>query len=296
MIYYFDIHKTAVFHEVFRSSGVVHKNPYRGVVGMYALRNPLLYRLPSCLFFPRPVFKGGDDKIILFDTYSSSRLINWLSKKWPDKRIIIWYWNSVKTSGLKTQLPARAEYWSFSKTDCEENGFKYNTQFFFDSLASEAAESRERGLSQHPRALFLGRDKGRLKILEDLKDGLEREGVEVDLKITMAFSGRFGFFRESLLPYGKVIDFVKDADILLDYTTNPQTGLSLRAMEALFFGKKLITNNLEILESDFYSPANIYVLDHDKRSLKEFLDCQVELVAPEIRDRYLLSNWLKRFD
>ena len=50
------------------------------------------------------------------------------------------------------------------------------------------------------------------------------------------------------------------------------------------------------LESDFYSPANIYVLDHDKRSLKEFLDCQIELVAPEIRDRYLLSNWLKRFD
>ncbi len=89
---------------------------------------------------------------------------------------------------------------------------------------------------------------------------------------------------------------MKEADILLDYYIYPAAGLSLRAMEALFFGKKLISNNLEILESDFYNPANIYVLDHDARSLREFVDCPLEPVDPAIRDRYLLSNWLKRFD
>ena len=296
MIYYFDLHKTRVFSRMFTDSGVIHKNPFRNVLGVYALRSRFIHRFPSGFFYPRPVFKEGDDKIIVFDTFSSSRLITWLCETQANKRIILWYWNSVKTNGLKDQLPQRAETWSFSKSDCAKYGFRYNTQFFFDCLAKVAEECRERGLSSHPRALFIGRDKGRSGILDNLKESLEKEGVEVDLRIMMPFSGRAGFYRETLIPYRKVIDLVKESDILLDYSKDPVTGLSLRAMEALFFGKKLITNNLEILESDFYRPANIYVLDHDERSFREFIDCPVEPVDPAIRDNYLLSNWLKRFD
>ena len=296
MIYYFDLHRTKVFSKMFRDSGVIHKNPFRNVAAVYAIRSSTLCKLPSVLFFPRPVFRVDDDKIIVFDSYSKPRLITWLSETQKDKRIILWYWNSVKYSGLKDSLPSRVETWSFSRTDCAEYGFRYNTQFFFDCLASEAAECRERGLSQHPKAFFLGRDKGRSATLLDLKENLEKEGVEVVLKIPIPFEGRAGFYRETLLPYRKVIDLVKEADILLDYSKNPETGLSLRALEALFFGKKLITNNLEILDADFYTPANIYVLGRDTRSFRDFLDCPLEPVSPRIMDKYLLSNWLKRFD
>ena len=296
MIYYFDIHRTKVLGPMFRKSGVIQKNPIRGLLGMLALHGKYIYRLPSFLFYPRPVFKNGDDKIIVFDTYSSRRLLEWLCDTQKDKRIIYWCWNSLKRDSLRGWVPKGVELWSFSKYDCDKYDLRYNTQFFFDCLVREAAECRKHGLSQHPRALFVGRDKDRLSTLEELRETLEKEGVEVDLRITRRFQGRLGFYREKLIPYRKVIDLVKKSDILLDYSTNPETGLSLRAMEALFFGKKLITNNLEILESDFYHPANIYVLDHDKRSLREFIDCPLDPVDSEIRDKYLLSNWLKRFD
>ena len=296
MIYYFDIHRTKVFGPSFRDCGVIQKNPVRGLVGMSALHSGLLYgTLPSSFFYPKPVFKGDDDKIIVFDTYASSRLISWLSDTWPDKRVIHWYWNPVYYSGLKIQIPKRVEMWSFSKTDCAKYGMRYNTQFFFDCYAKEAGECGSRGIPRNPRALFIGRDKGRMPVLEDLKATLEGAGVEVDLRITKTVDTRMNFYVEKLLPYRKVIDLVKNADILLDYSRVPDAGLSLRPMEALFFGKKLITNNLEILDSDFYNPANIYVLDRDKRTIKEFVDCPVEPVDPLIRDNYLLSNWLKRF-
>ncbi len=296
MIYYFDLHKTKVFGPMFRDSGVIQKNPFRNVLSVYATRSCDIPQWASFFFYPWPVFKEDDDKIIVFDSYARPSFINWLSEAHNDKRIILWYWNSVKTSGLKSQINPNVEIWSFSKSDCAKYGFSYNTQFFFDCLAQEAAGSRERGFSKHPKAFFLGRDKGRSGSLETLKESLEIEGVEVDLRIHKPFIGRAGFYRETLLPYRKVIDLVKEYDILLDYSFIPETGLSLRAMEALFFGKKLITNNLEILDSDFYNPANIYVLDCDKRSFREFIDCPLEPVDPEIRDRYLLSNWLKRFD
>ncbi len=106
---------------------------------MGALHSSLISKLPPAFFYPSPVFKGDDQKIIVFD--------------------IFWYWNSVSNSGLRDWVPENVERWSFSKADCSEFGFRYNTQFFFDCLAGEAAECRMRGLSSHPKALFVGREK-----------------------------------------------------------------------------------------------------------------------------------------
>lgn len=297
MVYYFDMHRTRVFGPMFRKSGVIHRDLYRGFLMMYAISSPGLHRLPSAFFYPKPKFMKGDDKIIIFDTYATVKLINWLCENWPDKRIIFWYWNPINNSQIREQVPERVEFWSYSKADCELHGFRHNTQFFFDCLAAKAETCRTRK-ERNPvaKALFIGRAKGRDGILSELANQLKKAGAEVDLRIVQRPKGRFGFFREKLLPYQSVIDLVVDADILIDYNQYPDSGLSLRPMEAMFFGKKLITNNREILSADFYSPANIYVLGHDKRTFREFVDNPGEEVAPEIRDRYLLSNWLRRFD
>lgn len=143
---------------MFKDSGVVQRNPIRNVLSVYLLRRfSIMRKLPSILFYPKPILKGEDDKIIVFDTYASPRLITWLSETQREKRIILWYWNSLKNQALKKTIPSRVETWSFSKSDCAEFGLKYNTQFFFDGLAQEAAECRRQGLSEHPKAFFLER-------------------------------------------------------------------------------------------------------------------------------------------
>ena len=298
MIYYFDLHRTRVFGPMFRRSGVVHRNPFTGFIPMYALNLRGMDRLPSALFYPRPKFIGGDDKIIVFDTYSTARMVNWLCRNWPDKRIIYWYWNSAATNlQIRQQVPERVEFWSYSKSECGQYNFRYNTQFFFDCLAAEAERCRARkDRNPVPKALFYGREKGRAEALGELAEQLREAGAEADFRIIRRPEGRLAFMREKLLPYQAVVDLVKDADILVDYYLNTDSGLSLRPMEALFFGKKLVTNNRSILSEDFYSPANIYVLGYDGRPLKEFVESPGEEVAADIRDHYLLSNWLKRFD
>lgn len=297
MIYYFDLHRKRVFGPMFRKSGVVQRNSYRGFLALYTIYMRPLYKLPSVFFYPRPKFVKGDDTIIVFDAYASERLVNWLCRKWPDKRMIFWYWNVAYDLGIREQVPERVEFWSYSKRDCERYGFRLNTQFFFDCLAGEARQCRALG-GRNPslKALFVGREKGRSEVLHKLAGQLREAGVEVDMRILPAQTGRLRVLKESLMSYRTVINLVKDADILVDYYLDPDAGMSLRPLEAVFFGKKLITNNREILEADFYSPANIYVLGHDGRTLKEFVTCPGEEVAPEIRDRYLLSNWLKRFN
>lgn len=298
MIYYFDLHKTRVFGPMFRRSGVVQRNLYRGFIPMLAMNVPGVWRLPSAFFFPGPKFAEGDDKIIIFDSYASARLVNWLCRNWPDKRIIFWYWNPAGEARIRTQVPERVEFWSYSRTDCERFGFRYNTQFFFDCLAEEAGRCRAGKWPGNPvpKALFIGREKGRAGALAELAGQLREAGVEPDFRLTWRPAGKFAFGREKLLPYRAVFDQAKGADILVDYYLDPDSGLSLRPLEALFLGRKLITNNREILSEDFYSPANIYVLGHDGRSLREFVECPRAEVDPQVRDRYLLSAWLRRFD
>ena len=297
MIYYFDLHKTRVFGPMFRKSGVVHRNPYRGFIAMYAMYFKGLYKLPSAYFYPRPKFVDGDDKIIVFDSYATPRLVNWLCGKWPDKRIIFWYWNSAYNLQMREKVPERVEFWSYSRADCKTYGFRHNTQFFFDCLAEKAAACRA-GNKRNPvpKALFIGREKGRAAALDALREQFRAAGVEADFQLVPRPKGRFASSKEKLLSYQAVVDRVADADILVDYYLDPDSGLSLRPLEAMFFGKKLVTNSREILSADFYSPANIYVLGHDTRTLREFVETPGTEVAPRIRDRYLLSNWLKRFD
>ena len=297
MIIYFDLRRTPLFHSMFERSGVIHQNHFKSVPAMYALLLPLVRRLPDGAFYSRPRFTPDDNQIIIFDSLTSVRHLRWLREEYPDKQIILWCWNRVPSAEWLRRIPPGISVWSFSRADCQAYGLRYNTQFFFDCLADGAAACRRSSLpSDPPTALFVGRDKSRADVLGSLGSQLKAAGVRVDLRIIPPARGVFRHMIEKLIPYDAVIELVKNADVLLDYANGGSSGLSLRCMEALFYQKKLITNNAEILEADFYDPMNIYVLGRDQRSFDEFLKAPYAPVPSGIRDRYLLSNWLRRFD
>lgn len=68
-------------------------------------------------------------------------------------------------------------------------------------------------------------------------------------------------------------------------------------MEAMFYNKKLITNNIHIKEYDFYIPRNIFILQERNISeLKDFLDLPIIEIAQEIKNKYRFSGgWMKDF-
>ena len=365
MIIYCDLRRPPIFRDSFIKSGVDFKNHYRNLFTLLAAGHRGTRRLPSTILFSGPKARdraaGGlysrlvvsgrkagdrdqsDDKIIVFDSYTTPRYLYWLCRRNPDRRVILWFWNRVRDPEWLRHIPPQVEVWTYSRSDSERYGLKHNTQFFFDCYAEEAEQFvknagavnadadigqglpgqdrndfdgrkpqgqdggafdslEPRGNHQKAhgsdglRAFFLGRDKGRAEALGELAKELGKAGVTADFRIVPPPAHRPGIIFENVVRYQETIATVKGADILVDLYEYPDAGLSLRPMEALFFGKKLITNNTGILDADFYDPANIYVLGKDERKLKEFVHSPVVPVDPEIRDRYLLSNWLKRFD
>ncbi|WP_353166395.1 hypothetical protein [Acinetobacter sp.] len=87
---------------------------------------------------------------------------------------------------------------------------------------------------------------------------------------------------------------INQADILVDIVNPVHNGLSFRTFEALYYEKKLITNNKTVMNYDFYHPNNILIWDgKDLSMLQDFLSKPLVPVDSKIREKYSFKNWIK---
>ena len=293
MIVYYGSREKICFQEFFRASGTECIPLYRNKITRI-IRKYLRGRVPVRMVYSFPQPAADDDKIIVFDSGATPRYLYWLCSRYPDKRILLWYWNPVENRRNFNLFPRRVEIWSYSSKDCAQYGFRYNSQFYFDCIADEECRRMTESHAR-PRVLFLGREKGRKQAILDIKAMLEKGGADTEFHF-MRDGTKENRHAEPLMKYREVVEMIRRSDALLDYTCSPNAGLSLRPMEALFFGKKLITNQADIRGCDFYRKENIYILGEEERTLQEFFSEPYVAPEPEILDYYRISSWLKRFD
>ncbi len=98
----------------------------------------------------------------------------------------------------------------------------------------------------------------------------------------------------SPLSYEENIHLALHNELLVDFLVDAHSGLSFRVFEAIGYGRKLLTNNNEVKNYDFYHPNNIYVLGNDERTLQEFLHAPYSEINPKIVEQYNFDNWILR--
>ncbi|WP_326937598.1 hypothetical protein [Flavobacterium sp. PL11] len=101
-------------------------------------------------------------------------------------------------------------------------------------------------------------------------------------------------FIKNYLSIAEVKKYISESKILLDVQRENQQGLSFRIFEALGYNKKIITNNVDIVNYDFYDKNNIWVLSEGNYKIpNSFFETEYIPVAPEILHKYMLDSWLK---
>ena len=235
-----------------------------------------------------------DEIIIVFDSNISKEYLEWLKKNYIKNRIIFWYWNPVHTTLQPDQIPKGIEKWSYSLSDCKKYKLKYNTTFFFDIYNRDTQKIK----LKQKKAIFIGRDKGRLDKLLYLKNELEKQGIICEIHIIgnpKKIIDGLNQYYEKIMTYDKVIDLIKKSDFIIDIYTDIYAGLSLRPMEAIFFNKILITNSKLIKEYDFFDSKLIYIIGDNKITLSNFLKNCVEDRQYMNVNYYTINSWYKRF-
>lgn len=232
--------------------------------------------------------------IIISGTIYSHAIANTLIRRGLKKKLVHWFWNPVTPNDridliLKQGVPA----YTFDPSDASRYGLRLETTYYFSTLCRDAVLGRTPELD----VFFVGGDKGRLGSLLDVKSILDAGGLATCFHIVdtrhRPVPGNYQF--QSPIGYAEVLDYIARSRCLLDYVQQGQHGLTQRPMEALFHRRKLITNDLSVLDQDFYNPDNIFLLGRDDIAvLPAFVKAPSREVDPAIIARYDFSNWLKR--
>ena len=86
---------------------------------------------------------------------------------------------------------------------------------------------------------------------------------------------------------------VRSARAVFDVEHPRQRGLTMRTIETLLAGKKLITTNRHILDSDLYHPSRVHVISRQEPDLADdFLDSPFLPLPAELRRRYSSEAWI----
>lgn len=100
-------------------------------------------------------------------------------------------------------------------------------------------------------------------------------------------------FISLLVDYRENLELVKKSTALLDLKLKVHNGLSLRFFEALKYEKKIITDNQDVINYNFYDAENIFILGKDSMDrLDHFLNSSYQPIDENIRKQYSFSNWL----
>lgn len=96
------------------------------------------------------------------------------------------------------------------------------------------------------------------------------------------------------LPAQTVREIYDISRCVLDVEHGRQRGLTMRTIEMLGMGKKVITTNALIAQYDFYNPKNFFILDRANPVLDvAFLDASYEPLSKELQEKYSLDSFLK---
>lgn len=98
----------------------------------------------------------------------------------------------------------------------------------------------------------------------------------------------------SSMTRSEILSFVFDSHAVVDVSHPDQVGLTMRTIEMLGAGKKLVTTNVNVKSYDFYHSNNIFVYDDDfnDETLSSFLKLPYIPISNELREKYSLRSWL----
>jgi len=197
------------------------------------------------------------------------------------------------------RLKAHHKVYSFQREDCEDLQLRFNSTMYAPPPPGLLPPTQ--GILYD--VLFLGVPKDRLALLRSLHAHMAAMGFRVNFRIGLLGSegvspeeGAGWRVTREWVGYPEYLCWVQQSRAILDVYQAIQTGFSLRVMEHIFFGKKLITDNAVIKQAEFYHPNNIFLLHEDDiGALKGWLDLPFVPIKDEIKNYYRFENWVERF-
>lgn len=285
-----------------REKGGVLVSPYKKAATKYRIfrllrRFHLKSKLPlkSIWYNTKEIVKYAKNlkDIIVFESVIDHTFYKHIKKHAKFDNYHVWYWNNAEsTLNPQSQSLSGWNKSSFSDVDCSLYGMHFNPAFLFPNLEKQGSVIPEYDIC------FIGKNKGRFKYIKLIDDLLLKRGYKTNFIVTE--DRKYLIKRKHLsraISYQKSIDIFIKSKAILDFILPSNSGQSMRAAEALFYDKKLVTNNPLILKYDFYHRDNIFILGYDDLSrFDEFITTPFNHSVDKYKENYTFEAWFNRFN
>lgn len=284
-------------------------------------RNTLIYRLFSRLNYHKKINhihynhslniadSCGTDYNLVFilkgECLSSDALMKIRTKN-PSAKYILYLWDSLaRIKGVAEKFCFFNRIYSFDRIDCLTNEeLIFNPLFFRDEYNNTA--TNEVLLNDVYHLGWYHSD--RLKLIKKLSSFCEKNFLRSRL---LLFTGYFSYLFQrlsggELKSNRKYLIFkalsteenrknILHSKAVLDISHPKQSGLTIRTIELLGMNRKIITTNQDITNYDFFCSENVLLIDREAPVFEIFFfSTNYKPIPSEIKEKYNISNWLKR--
>lgn len=289
-----------------------NERPNNGVFCKLMLRlNLKLYR-PVVRKYYRDIVAANGDKqydyvFVIKSEAINEKIFHMLKAAYPKAQFILYLWDSVKNVPEgKKKLKLYDRVLTFDHLDAESYGIPLRP--LFCGKAYEAApKSREHYTYD---AAFIGTAHSiRPRVVRQVQQICRERGGECFQYLYLphvlvyfyhkllnpAYRGvRKSDIRFASMSADAIRDVYDNSCCILDVEHTAQRGLTMRTIEMVGMGKKLITTNQGITKYDFYHPNNICVIDRKNPAIpQDFWTSPYVPVPEEVLKRYSLDSFVR---
>jgi len=230
---------------------------------------------------------------IIFDVPIWIINIHLFKKFFPIENIKFWFWNPIDRSrilNLGKITRNVSSVVSFDQKNCVKFNIKFIPQFYWGS-------SNKTKYKELYDIIYVGRSKNRLTQIENLFKQCKKLKLNVFFHVKKDFKDQVSTvfeLKNENINYADYKILMQQSKVIAEFNSSEQAGLTLRPLEAIFYEKKLVTNNKEIKDYDFYTRENIFILGGDEELSKEFFETNVYPYNELYKYEYSFENWLHK--
>lgn len=217
--------------------------------------------------------------LVLKGTYMQDEHLELLKKHHPDSRLVLYMWDSLKNMDNGDVLRKHFKViYSFDSEDCKKYGFGLRPLFYIQSGQTKKYTYD---------VSFVGNNHSdRLKMTQELKGFCKANGISYRFIIPVggktynkAKYQKMHFLHNDIdiisagrMAYDEYLALTQSSKTVIDIPSPNQSGLSIRTIESLAFGARVITTNKHIIEYDSIPKDMYYVWDRQfDKGLLDFI-------------------------
>jgi hypothetical protein len=252
--------------------------------------------------------------------FFSPRILSLAKKRNPLLKSIVFYWDSFNIWDYTKTIEYFDKKFSFDKEDCNKYAYKQLHYFPNFYLTPTKPKSFPQYNICHIGSI-LNKSVSRLHVVSTLKEDADKKGLTSYMRLYLPVERRSlfqwlahifryltksqyrnfiykkkcsvkeGIITSQKLTLDECYDIESNSKCIIDVPIDGQHGHTIRALNAIASGQKLITTDVALQYEPFFHHNNICIIDTKKPNIsKEFLDSPMI----DVDISYLkLNNWLK---